>query len=439
VVWDNPDVTTIHAANYVHRLLEVVALADGVIYVGSAQRYNDRVPSQYIAMLARSGKPMIACLTKVPERDIESVRNHFIEVLHAVTHGTTIPCIVIPYLSLEQLNNAEITRPYQQQLLDSIAPWRTALGQLRKNNCRQALSYLEYLESRWQGLVQPELESFRDWHRFVDSQRTAVVARYREEFVDRERLAIFDEAMVRLIDLLEMPGIGQWVSWGLNVLRLPWRGVKWLWGTWGWGTDYPGPLQTERDSLLSATQSALNQLWREAERQQQRSVLWTRLSQMLEPHGHEHAKILRLLEERFPEYERARRDAIESLARNIYGELEDHPVVLNALRAIKLTLEAGSIAGIIATAGINLWDLVLVPLATSVIQALTEFLGVQYVETHRQRARQEQLQLVSQHVITPTWQALENHPDLADWRTLEQTLLEMPQLRKRLAQAFSDH
>ncbi|MEO2091596.1 MAG: GTPase, partial [Gemmataceae bacterium] len=51
VVWDCPDMTTWASAGYVSRLMEVVALADVVVYGASDERYNDEVPTQFLHLV----------------------------------------------------------------------------------------------------------------------------------------------------------------------------------------------------------------------------------------------------------------------------------------------------------------------------------------------------------------------------------------------------
>ncbi|MCS7015545.1 MAG: GTPase domain-containing protein [Gemmatales bacterium] len=433
VVWDNPDVTTIHASHYTHRVIEVLGLADVVVYVASAQRYNDRVPSQYLAMLADSGKPTIACLTKVPEADISMVSEHFQrEVLQPLTQQTHVPCLVIPYKPLEQLENPQATEVFRRQLLEQIDSWLQERTKFRQDACIRILRYLERKENQWQALVQPELEALGEWHRLVEVQGENILDRYNREFLSRERLAIFDEAMIRLLELLEIPVLGRLPSSVLEVLRIPWRGLKWLWTKLTSDTIPSGPLQDEREILTRALETSLGQLWREAQHRQQNSIFWQRLSQVLDPSSAWQRKIIAALGEHFSKYEGVRRELIETIAGNIYGSLKANPAALNTLRGTKLAVELASIAGILISGGLNLWDLALVPLATSMIQALTEFLGSQYVEVQRENARQMQLSLVTQYLVQPVCQLVAHSDPASEWQELRDIFPKLPHIRKFL-------
>ena len=69
--------TTWASAGYVSRLMEVVALADVVVYVASDERYNDEVPTQFLHLLVRAGKAVVVVLTKMREADAAALADHF--------------------------------------------------------------------------------------------------------------------------------------------------------------------------------------------------------------------------------------------------------------------------------------------------------------------------------------------------------------------------
>src|SRR5262249_17499903 len=105
VVWDCPDMTTWAASGYVSRLLEVVGLADIIVYVASDERYNDEVPTQYLRLLLQAGKPVVICLVKMKEADAPAMVAHFQNEVLSRLPGGAFACIPIPYLTPEQLAN----------------------------------------------------------------------------------------------------------------------------------------------------------------------------------------------------------------------------------------------------------------------------------------------------------------------------------------------
>src|SRR5437588_819363 len=149
--------TTWAATGYVPRLLEIVGLADVVLYVASDERYNDEVPTQFLQLLLQTGKPVVVCLMKMREADAPALVAHFQqEVLSRLPPGV-VGTLAIPFLRPEQLADparlagryripllnqvavlgrpAAATLPEQSVLEESLAGW---LDLLRKEAARQA-------------------------------------------------------------------------------------------------------------------------------------------------------------------------------------------------------------------------------------------------------------------------------------------------------------
>src|SRR5262249_28101685 len=61
------------------------------------------------------------------------------------------------------------------------------------------------------------------WRSTVLAGQSEFDLRYRREFLTSEKFRRFDEALVKLLELLELPGVGRIVSNTLWVLRTPYR------------------------------------------------------------------------------------------------------------------------------------------------------------------------------------------------------------------------
>src|SRR5437763_1686626 len=72
-----PSSTTWHAEAYVLRLVEVLALADVVVYVASDERYNDEMPTQFLQLILQAGKPVVTCLTKMKPENAQALVDHY--------------------------------------------------------------------------------------------------------------------------------------------------------------------------------------------------------------------------------------------------------------------------------------------------------------------------------------------------------------------------
>jgi hypothetical protein len=227
--------------------------------------------------------------------------------------------------------------------------------------------------------------------------------RYRREFLTSAKFDRFDEALVKLIELLELPGVGKFVSNALYVVRTPYRLLKGF-----LGKVFPLPVAPEipEQPVLDASFHAwMGRAQATALAQRNRHDLWDRVA-----HGFEHG-LCDEARDRFQaslrSFQAGQSDEIDQTARAIYEDLEKSPNALNALRGTKFAADVGAITASLVLGGLSPFDLIWVPLAAAISQQLTEWIGAGYVETQREKARQRQRELVSRHLANPlgTWLA----------------------------------
>ena len=107
-------------------MLEVVGLADVLVFVASDERYNDEVPTQFLRLLLFTGKPVVCCLTKMREQDAEALIEHFKkEVLRALPAGV-VGCVGLPFLTSEQLADP-VARLYAEFPQDQVEAYLACL------------------------------------------------------------------------------------------------------------------------------------------------------------------------------------------------------------------------------------------------------------------------------------------------------------------------
>jgi hypothetical protein len=403
VVWDCPDMTTWAATGYVPRLLEVAGLADVLIYVASDERYNDEVPTQFLHLLLQTGKPVIACLVKMKEADAPVLVAHFKQEVLDRLSPKVVSCLAVPFLEPEQRADPVHKAPrFRIPLLNQVAVLGGAAEAARKRTVQGAARFIKAGKDRLIAAAKEDVAALQDWRATVQAGQVEFDSRYRREFLASEKLSRFDEAMVRLMDLLELPGVGKVVSTTLWALRTPYRLIR---GAVVKAISRPEYASLpERHVLEEALAGWLDLLRKEAVRRGPSHPLWEHVEKGFG------TGLADLVKERFEQGLRAfqlgQADEVDRTARAIYEELEKNPAKLNTLRGLKLTIDLGAIGGAVVTAGHNfVLDFLLVPLAASVTHQLVELLGKQYVDNQREMARQRQAALVSQYISAP----------LADW------------------------
>jgi hypothetical protein len=399
VVWDCPDMTTWAAGGYVTRLLEIAGLADVIVFVASDERYNDEVPTQFLHLLLQTGKPVVCCLMKMREENVPAILDHFQKEVLAKIGPASVACLAIPYLTPRQLADPiHQAAKYRIPLVNQVTVLGEPPDQTRRRNVRWSANYLMRAQDRLVGTVHKDLAALEEWRRVVLAGQAEFDSRYRREYLASEKFERFDEALVRLIELLDLPGVGRFLSNTLWVLRTPYRLLK------GWAVKAlrrpEAPGMPEQPVLEQALAGWLDSLRKEAVRRSGSHPVWAHVeagfSRDLSGLAH------RRFEEGLHNFRLSQADEIDRTARAIYEELEKSPARLNTLRSAKFGLDLVGIAGLVAAGGVINWhDLILVPLAASVTHQLVEWLGKGYVETQREQARNRQQALENRCISQP--------------------------------------
>jgi hypothetical protein len=265
------------------------------------------------------------------------------------------------------------------------------------------MSFLSAVSRQLVSVAREDITALQTWRDLVHSGQVEFDQRYRREYLHSEQFRGFDEALVRLIDLLDLPGVGKVVSSTLWVLRTPYRLLR---GFIGKAFSRPETATLPEQPLLEdALAGWLDLLRKEAARRSSTHPLWAHIEQGFLSGLGEMARDR--FQQGFRSFQMGLASEIDQTARAIYEELEKRPAKLNMLRGGKFALDVAAIAGTVIAGGVNWADVVLVPLAASVTHQLVELLGRQYVDNQREFARQRQQTLMAQYISSP----------LAEWLT----------------------
>ena len=436
VVWDCPDMTTWQSGGYVSRLLEVVALADLVVYVASDERYNDEVPTQFLRLILQAGKPVITCLLKMQEDQAQAMIDHFRrEVVARIPECTHVAaCVAIPHLTPAELADP-VSRAvrYRQPLVEQVNWWAGRPAETRRAVVRGAVQFLTQFQDHLLAAAQSDLTALRTWRELVLTGRAEFEERYQREYLSGEKFPRFNEALVRLLQLLELPGIGQYLSKALWVVRTPYRLVKGFLAKLAGST--PSTTIPEEPVLSTALAGWLDLLRKEAARRKDSHPLWDHIEAGFR--GGLRDEVQDEFRRRLRDFQVGLTQEVETTARAIYEDLEKNPLALNALRTGKFGMEVASITGTLVTGGLGLHDLILVPLVTALTQELVEFLGKQYVDVQREKARQRQQDLFARSLARPLAEWLIQWPATggSTFERLQVALRRIPETIAELAQA----
>jgi len=422
IVWDCPDMTTWASSGYVARLLEVAGLADIVVYVASDERYNDEVPTQFLSTLLQVNKTVVACLVKMHETDAPALVAHFRKEVLARVPRQPVDVIPIPQLADPVRTAAKFRIPLVNQVNVLGEPVKPA----RRRTVQSAFHFLQGQQQRLLGVAQKDLAALERWRQAVQEGQAEFEERYRREYLTSALFRRFDEALVRLLDMLELPGVGRFVSMTLYVLRTPYRLIR---GFIGKAITRPEAAAMPERPVLDAAFAGWSDLLRkEAARRDETHPVWHHVNK-----GFTSGNLAETAREQFEQccrgFQLSLSDEVERTARGLYEELERNPVALNTLRGTKFTLEVASITATAVYLGTNVvFDIIFVPLAASITHQLVELLGKQYVDYHREQARNRQQAMVKQYVSGPMAEWLTRWPSTggSDYERLQLILRRMP-------------
>jgi hypothetical protein len=426
VVWDCPDMTTWASTGYVARLIEVAALADVLVYVASDERYNDEIPTQFLSLLLRTGKPVVCCLTKMRETDAPALREHFQREVLAKLPPGVVGVVSIPAVKPEQLTDpARLMPRYRIEMSNQVA----VLGPppiARRRSVSGSMRYLVQTQDQLLAAAREDVQALQNWALAVRTGHIDFDTRYYREYLTSEKYRGFDEALVRLMQLLELPGLGKVLSGTLYILRTPYRLLVSLLGKAMGRQEAAG--RPEQPVLEEAFTGWMDLLRKEAARQADAHPLWEHISK-----GFQSGTLGDQARERFNQGMRSFQvglsEEVDRCARSIYEELEKKPAILNTLRMSKLGLEVAAIAGTVAAAGLSIWDIVWVPVADSLAHQLVEWLGRGYVDAQREQTRQRQQALLNERLSGPLSEWLAQWPASggSEFERLQMALRRIPE------------
>lgn len=381
VLWDTPDFDSVRAGLYRETVLRIAALSDVIVLVVSKDKYGDLSVWDFLRLIEPLGQPTLLVINKTdPDSSALIIRSAMEKWTNLRLEGR-LKCLALPYLLEDDAAHAKARSDALHAGLIEILP---AAGQ--RPDGRRAM-----VERSWARWVHPLYDEYRleqHWQKKVDAVLEAALERYQRDYLDHpHHYETFQRALGELLTLLEMPGIGAALHSARRVMTWPIRQLTRL-GQTATGRD---PVQegVEWQILHQVAQHALLTL---AEGlllekvEDPKDVHWWRgLSQHM---SLERPALLAHCDAAARQYITDFKPEIEATAQGLYVHLQQHPLILNSLRATRVTTDAAALGVALHTGGIGVQDFVIAPAVLSMTTLLTESaLG------HFMTRAQEQLKL----------------------------------------------
>jgi hypothetical protein len=368
LLWDTPDFDSVGSRGYRDTVPEICALADALLLVVSREKYADRSVWQMLRLLAPLRRPLMICLNKVAPEETAALTSALQSRLE--TEQIAVAGIfVLPYIGG---GGRELHATAEAAALQS------AVGDFLQRSAGMATSapLLDLLRRNWPVWSAPlrgELAALDLWQASVRAGLEEARSDYRRDCFDNPRYSYaLQRAVVRLLELLEIPGIAAALSRVRSVLTWPARKLRGVLGSkLSLGVKDP---DQEQKILLAGIAHLLLDLQREAGEQlplgSDLNRLWWRglLNQLLQRHDELESDSQAAIEAYLQEFALE----IERASQRLYKHLQQHPTTLNGLRAARVTTDAAAVVVALKTGGIGINDLLLTPALLAVTSLLAE-------------------------------------------------------------------
>ena len=405
VFWDAPDFSTEQAQTYLGAVLDVVALADIVILTVTDESYADDRGMALLHMVRDAGVMLYVVANKLA--DSPELLQDISDKLVPHGHG---PVLTLPLVKgrtpEERLGHLMVT-PQAEVLRQTVTREAGRGSQLKQQNLAGAV---EFLQRRLGEVLRPlaaEVEMADAWEHMVKRiTQQEILERYRREYLDAERYGEFNQTLVRLMDLLEIPGIGPLLRLLSAAVRMPFRLARGALHSI-WGGSRAQPTQPPEHEILDQ----LIQRWLTTLRSEAQLLVstashpaWSDLVCRLDSLERSR-QLAHTFERAYDAYRQTVNEEIHRRAQEIYQAIAQRPWRLAILRGTNLVVDATSITLVIKSGGLNWSDAVLGPLVAGLRHALLEAGLDKYLETQQSLLKRRQLEalqeVVAQHLARP--------------------------------------
>jgi hypothetical protein len=391
VLWDTPDFDSIDSATYREGVIRAIALADVLILVVSKEKYADQSVWDIMAFLEGLHQPVLICFNKLNEGSEAVLIKSLQEKWRLVRHDD-FPAVA-PLFYDKQHNAPQWTSAHSKQLHSAVQ---------QVSHKKQGRFTQELLQKYWQGWLEPvraEHQALADWQQLCNEIMHSALANYQRDFLNHpHHYETFQQALAELLTLLEIPSLAGFLATTRQILTYPIKKLIKLGRKRRHITNTSHEVALLKQIAEHALIQLMDNLLDQAEHNAQ-SQWWKALNSVLRS---ERTRLLGVFTEAAENYHIDFQLDVEHTAEQLYRQLQQQPVILNTLRATRVTADAAAIAITLHTGGIGVQDLVIAPAMLTITSMLTESAIGGYMNKMESDLKQKQLQTVKQRLFTDT-------------------------------------
>lgn len=383
VVWDTPDFDSIDAADYREGVVRTLALADLIVLVVSKEKYADQSVWEVMQTIEAFGQPTLICLNKLAEGSetlvLDSLRQKWQQ-----SRGDAMPKVV-PLL-FEKPGAMPVWPQNAQIALFDLAKQRD-----RKKYGEQQQRFLHKYWRQWLEPVFAEHNAQSQWQNLIDQCLDEAGSIYRRDFLDHpHHYHTFQAALLNLLKLLEIPGLAKFLSKTRRMMTWPVRKLMQL-----GQSEFNGSPDQEISILNQIGEHVMirlaDKLLEKTETEPANSGWWRETAIMLRQ---KRGELGLAYQQAVLEYHRDFQQDVDAAAHRLYYKLQEQPLVLNSLRATRISTDAGGMFLAIQAGGIGVHDLVITPLMLTITSLLAESAIGGYMQRVEAELKHQQMQTV---------------------------------------------
>jgi len=406
VLWDAPDFSTEHAAFWIGSVLDAVALADVVVMTVTDESYADERGAVLMRMISSAGVHLFVVANKLPDTGelLADIQAKLDENWRG--RGSGLPrqnLYALPLVdgsSADERLTALLASDAAAKLRDGLAAEARRGKQLKR---KVVVDSARFLDKRRAEILEPlrkEIEAANAYAALVDNvTRDEFLVRYRRDYLDGEKYEEFNAALVRLMELLDVPGIGPIVKLLSEMARVPLRLAKGLLSNLFSGGKSAPVVPAEKEAIGSLFEAWLSALKAHAQLLATRNPhpAWHQVAKSIDSPAFQD-ELARGFASGYERYRGTIEQELRDSARQIYAELEKRPKMLNMLRGANLAGNLAVTGGAVLSGGLSPSDFVIGPAVSGLWRILiSEGLDV-YVRSQEQSLKSRQLGLMQELV-----------------------------------------
>ena len=359
-----------------------------IILVVSKEKYADQSVWDMMATLEALHQPTLICLNKLSEGSEALLLNSLKEKWQWV-RSDSFPEVVPLY--------------YQKNI--GLPLWPNAHKDLLKklsskvDHKKQARYEQELVQKYWAEWLEPVISEHNaaiEWQKLVDQGIKLALESYQRDYLNHpHHYETFQHALAELLALLEIPGLAGFLTGARKVLTWPIRKMMKLGQKRLHIADSSQELVLLNQIAEHTLIQLMDHLMDKAEEEHQR-LWWKEVGSLLR---RQRQDLLQNFTQAALNYHLAFQQDVEKTAQRLYHKLQEQPLVLNSLRATRVTADATAIALTLHMGGIGIHDLVFAPAMLTITTLLTESAMGSYMHKVENDLKQQQLQAVEQRLF----------------------------------------